>query len=603
MSLSKTPADVELQLFLGPDDIQPRPGRSFSARHVLLAYALGCLSATLFPLFLPPLTSSLHSIPPARSQPSAFPRPQRSTSIHHYPPPSPTNAFPSLFPSDVGYPGPTPTGAEPALVATAPSYPIHTGASHLLPPQVLTNHTHPAFNIFSHWGNLSPWFSVHPHAFGSHSTVDPPKRCRITALHLLHRHGARYPTGSAPYGGPAKFSARLRTASPSWAAHGHLAFLNDWTYKLGEEILTPFGRQQLFDLGVSMRIKYGFLLRNFTTSNTLPVFRTESQDRMLSSALNFALGFFGPKLEGQYQQLITIEAQGFNNTLVPSKTCPNAQSNARGERALPYVREWAELYLQDARARLNSQLEGIHLCIEDVYTMQQLCAYETIALGYSKFCELFTEQEWRGFDYSVDLNFWYNAAFGSPTARALGVGYIQELVARLTNTPISIHNSSTNATVNDNPVTFPLGQSIYVDATHDTIVLNVLTALNLSNFAADGPLPSDHIPANRSFKTSHLAPFASNVQFQLLSCESRPESQIRIVVNDGVTPLGSVRGCPPDDPHGLCPVSTFVSAQRETIRKTDWAWACHGAWDVPAGHGWNTTTGEPPAKDEAEWSL
>ena len=73
---------------------------------------------------------------------------------------------------------------------------------------------------------------------------------------------------------------------------------------------------------------------------------------------------------------------------------------------------------------------------------------------------------------SVDLNFWYNSAFGSPTARALGVGYIQELVARLTNTPISVHNSSTNATVNDNPATFPLGQSIYVDATHDTVVLN-----------------------------------------------------------------------------------------------------------------------------------
>ena len=128
-----------------------------------------------------------------------------------------------------------------------------------------------------------------------------------------------------------------------------------------------------------MRIKYGFLLNNFTASNSIPVFRTESQDRMLSSALNFALGFFGPKLEGQYQQLITIEAQGYNNTLVPSKTCPNAQNKTRGERALPYVREWAELYLQDARTRLNSQITGIELSIEDVYTMQQLCPYEARA--------------------------------------------------------------------------------------------------------------------------------------------------------------------------------------------------------------------------------
>ncbi|TBU40685.1 phytase [Dichomitus squalens] len=560
----------------------------FALRHVLFAFVAGFLSAALFPLL--PSLPLVQILDPTQS---LHPRPG-STDVHHYPPSHPTNAFPDLFPSDVGYPGPTPTGAEPALVATAPAYPLHTGPPHLLRPQALSNSS---FDIFSHWGNLSPWFSVPPQSFRIDASLDPPQGCRITALHLLHRHGARYPTGTAAYAGPANFSARLRHAPHKWSAHRQLAFLNDWTYKLGEEILTPFGRQQLFDLGVSTRIKYGFLLRNFTASNTLPVFRTESQDRMLFSALNFALGFFGPKLDGQYQQLITIEAPGFNNTLAPSKTCPNARDPARGERALPYVRQWAKVYLQAARARLNSQIDGIDLTIEDVYAMQQLCPYETVAIGYSKFCELFTGDEWRGFDYSVDLNFWYNSAFGSPTSRALGIGYVQELVARLTSTPIAAHNSSTNATINDDPATFPLGQSLYVDATHDTIILNVLTALNLSNFATDGPLPSDHIPTNRSFKTSHLAPFASNVQFQLLACDSAPEPQIRIVINDGVTPLSSVRGCPADEPHGLCPLSAFVSAQRETISKTDWTWACHGEWNVPTGHGWNTTTGEPPAKD------
>ena len=64
------------------------------------------------------------------------------------------------------------------------------------------------------------------------------------------------------------------------------------------------------DLGLSYRMKYGFLLKNFTASNTIPVFRTESQDRMLASAMNFAIGFFGWPLDGQYQQSITIEADG-----------------------------------------------------------------------------------------------------------------------------------------------------------------------------------------------------------------------------------------------------------------------------------------------------
>jgi 3D (Asp-Asp-Asp) domain-containing protein len=66
----------------------------------------------------------------------------------------------------------------------------------------------------------------------------------------------------------------------------------------------------------------------------------------------------------------------------------------------------------------------------------------------------------------------YSSAFGSPVARVQGIGYIKELVARLTHTPIKTHDSSTNATLDDNPITFPLGQSLYVDATHEVVVLN-----------------------------------------------------------------------------------------------------------------------------------
>ena len=72
----------------------------------------------------------------------------------------------------------------------------------------------------------------------------------------------------------------------------------------------------------------------------------------------------------------------------------------------------------------------------------------------------------------MDLFFWYGSAFGSPVARVQGIGYVQELVSRLTHTPIPVHNSSTNATLDNNSATFPLGQSLYVDATHEVVVLN-----------------------------------------------------------------------------------------------------------------------------------
>jgi len=128
-----------------------------------------------------------------------------STEVHNFPPTKPTNAFPSLFPSNVGYAGGTPTGAEPAVIETAPAYPLHTGqCSHqLLRPVSLmgddsTNSDgsdkKPKFNLFRMWGNLSPWYSIARGRFGLDSSPETPDTCRITGLHFLHRHGARYPT-------------------------------------------------------------------------------------------------------------------------------------------------------------------------------------------------------------------------------------------------------------------------------------------------------------------------------------------------------------------------------------------------------------------------
>ncbi|KAF8309680.1 phosphoglycerate mutase-like protein [Clavulina sp. PMI_390] len=519
-----------------------------------------------------------------------------------FPPPRATNKIPSMFPSNVGYGGPTPTGVEAGVVATAPSYPLHTGAPHLLGAvkQVQDGVVNASFDIFRHWGNLSPWYSVPSKSFGLDTTPDAPEGCSIDAMHLLHRHGARYPTNWASFAGPASLARKLANATDSgvdWEASGSLSFLNDWTYKLGGELLTPFGRQQLYDLGVSMRLKYGYLLNNFTKQNALPVFRTESQDRMLYSALNFAIGFFGYPHQDQYLQSITIEAAGFNNTLAPYKTCPNAGVPSKSDRSLPYVFEWLSIYLKDAKQRIQKQLKGFDLSYEDVYTMQQVCAYETVAIGYSKFCELFTEDEWEGFEYALDLYFWYTSAYGSPVARIQGAGWVQELISRLTSTRIKEHKTSTNGTLLDNDTTFPFGHSLYVDATHEVVFLNILTALNLTNFAADGPLPSDHIPKNRKFVASQLSPFATNMQVQILSCASRPESQIRLVINDGVTPLTSIAGCP-EDADGMCPLPAFIKAQQELLSDVDWEWECHGDWEVPAGKEWTTTNGKPPKKPQ-----
>ena len=117
-----------------------------------------------------------------------------STERHPFPPPTPTNAFPDLFPTSVGYAGGTPTGAEPAIIATAPSYPIQSGAPQLVGPDKFRGKGSNGFDLFRKWGNLSPWYSVDRTAFGLDTSPETPETCRVTGLHLLHRHGARYPT-------------------------------------------------------------------------------------------------------------------------------------------------------------------------------------------------------------------------------------------------------------------------------------------------------------------------------------------------------------------------------------------------------------------------
>ena len=56
--------------------------------------------------------------------------------------------------------------------------------------------------------------------------------------------------------------------------------------------------------------------------------------------------------------------------------CPNAKIPSRADRSIPYVREWTSIYLQDATRRIQKEINGLDIDTVDVYTMQQLCAYE-----------------------------------------------------------------------------------------------------------------------------------------------------------------------------------------------------------------------------------
>lgn len=266
-----------------------------------------------------------------------------------------------LFPPEsvVGFPGVTQTGAEPAAIETAPSYAYNSGPANAFPlvsPNPHGEDESSTFDIKKYWGNLSPWYSLSSADYGlPDASPNLPAGCDIVQVHLLYRHGARYPTSGAA---PATFAQKLANATKTgFNVTGDLEFLSEWTYKLGAELLTPFGRSQNFLLGVQYRQLYGELLNNFTESGTIPVFRTESQDRMVKTAENFAAGFFGvPEYLDQVNIEILVETLGVNNSGAPYEVCTNSNVASKGSIGSTVATAFAQNAFNATLARLNSQV-------------------------------------------------------------------------------------------------------------------------------------------------------------------------------------------------------------------------------------------------------
>lgn len=234
----------------------------------------------------------------------------------------------------------------------------------------------------------------------------------------------------------------------------------------------------------------------------------------------------------------------------------------------------------------------------DVLALQNLCAYETAALGNSAFCSLFTEQEWKDYEYALDLQFYGDYGFGSPTGRAQGIGYLLELAARLEAKLIYSSDTSINYTYDNNTVTFPLHQPFYMDMSHDDIIISVITALSLDYFKF-GPkgLPGDldHAP-ERTFNLNHMTPFGARFFSEVWTCPSNTnfsdldptlyknpdlskkkgtKNYIRFVLNNAPLPLKGLVGCEKGE-NGFCEVEKFLSGIPALKKDAMYQYACFG---------------------------
>lgn len=444
----------------------------------------------------------------------------------------------------------------------------------------MDNGYHCFTDISRQWGMYSPYFRV-----ASEIPDVVPAGCRVTFVNLLQRHGSRYPDA----GKGANYQdvlAEIKAASGGANFSGAYAFLANYTYTLGTEDLTRFGQQQSYNSGLQFFSRYKDLARKHT-----PFVRASGAGRVYVTALNWTAGFHDAKAAAGVHSaaanpfplgvLPVSEAEGQNNTLDPS-TCPLYLNGWPAETSDDAQDAWRDTYIKPIRTRINDQL-GTDLSKSDIMRLMDMCPMVTVAspngAQLSPFCGLFTTEEWGYYDYYKTVGKFYGDAWGNYLGAAQGIGYVNELVARLTNAPAVRDHTTTNTTLDADSTTFPVDEAhypIFADFSHDDPMTSIFAALGLYN--ATGMLSnSTAMPADgpgNGYSAAWATPFAARAYIEKQQCTSPcrasrdPIEYVRILVNGRVIPLQNCGA----DKYGRCKLDAFIDSL---------SWARSGGnWDA-----------------------
>lgn len=173
--------------------------------------------------------------------------------------------------------------------------------------------------LLKYLGGLGPYIG------GEYTPV--PETCSVTQLHMISRHGERYPTHGMGVN-IAAFAANIARA-PELNWNSDLGFLNGWT--LATDGFMPFPEQQwdqetltgpaagsrtMFTLGNEFRTRYAGLWEWGNADERIRVWAS-NMTRVIDSAEYFAQGFFGINADVEYE-IIPETADQWGNSLTTS---------------------------------------------------------------------------------------------------------------------------------------------------------------------------------------------------------------------------------------------------------------------------------------------
>lgn len=312
------------------------------------------------------------------------------------------------------------------------------------------------------------------------------------------------------------------------------------------------------------------------TRKAVPFVRSSGEARVVESAEKWVDGFTQAKTgdrwaNNQYPSVDVVisEAAGSNNTL-NHDLCTTFEDGPDSNIANAAQNTWVNVFVPAIQKRINADLPAANLTSTEIIYLMDLCPFNTVASptgAISPFCSLFTEAEWQDYGYYESLNKFYGYGSGNPLGPTQGVGFTNELIARLTKKPVVDH-TSTNRTLDSNPATFPLDRTLYADFSHDNDMTGIFFAMGLYNStSALSNTTLETAQQTNGYSASYTVPFGARAYIEKLQCLGHTEELVRVIVNDRVIPLHTCGA----DLLGRCTLSDFVGSLSFARSGGDWA--------------------------------
>lgn len=383
------------------------------------------------------------------------------------------------------------------------------------------------YNIARYLGGSAPY--VQSQGNGIDTAI--PDQCTIEQVHLLSRHGERYPSKST---GSFYSQVVKEIQQYSGTFKGDLAFLNDYQYFVPntdhyEKETTPGFGNRLYSgttdalkHGASFREKYNSL---YDPKEELPVFSSTS-GRVYQTSEYFVRGFLGDQYDSNKTKwaIISESSKMGANSLTPGSGCEKFSAATNKTARDGYSNDYLNVPLK----RFEAANPGLNLTKSQVHAFYGICAFELNVNGYSPFCGVFTNEELVRFSYGEDVSNYYAIGPGNKLSSTVSSQLLSASYDLLQN------DSATN--------------KIWLSFTHDTNIESFLAALGITNPKED--LPTNEIPFPYPYLHSSLVPQGARLYTEKLKCGD--STYVRYILNDAVVPVpgcGSGPGfsCPWDD--------------------------------------------------------